>query len=221
MKIFMRITALVVLLITAGSAVGYFFWYKPKFSPAHKNYSFHPRSNAGKGENAVTGVRLKQKAGSLQRYLEEENYNSEICFLVDMKISSGKKRFFVYNLDKDSVEMAGLVTHGSGSDKGEKELYFSNQPQSNCTSLGRYKIGNSYNGKFGLAYKLYGLDKTNSKAFERFVVLHSHSCVPEAEVYPLPICLSWGCPTVSPTFLQRLKKYIDASEKPILLNIYK
>ena len=75
-------------------------------------------------------------------------------------------------------------------------------------------------GKFGLAYKLYGLDSTNSKAFERFVVLHAHSCVPNEEIDPEPLCQSWGCPTVSPEFLQELKKYIDASEKPILLWIY-
>ena len=137
-----------------------------------------------------------------------------------MKIPSGKKRFFVYNIEKDSVETAGLVTHGSGSDKETDELYFSNIPNSNCTSLGRYKIGGSYNGKFGSAFKLYGLDKTNSKAFERFVVLHAHSCVPEGEVDPLPICESWGCPTVSPTFLTALKKYIDKADKAIILWIY-
>ena len=137
-----------------------------------------------------------------------------------MRIPSGKKRFFVYNLEKDSVEAAGLVAHGSGSYKGTSELFFSNKPNSNCTSLGKYKIGGSYNGKFGLAFKLYGLDNTNSNAFERFVVLHAHSCVPEEEVNPLPICESWGCPTVSPTFLTTLKEYIDSANKPILLWIY-
>ncbi len=164
--------------------------------------------------------RLKQKAVRLKVFNQPGNYDSEYCFLIDMKIPSGKKRFFVYNIEKDSVETAGLVTHGSGSGKGTKEINFSNVPKSNCTSLGRYKIGGSYNGKFGLAFKLYGLDKTNNKAFDRFAVLHSHSCVPEEEVNPLPLCESWGCPTVSPTFLTALKKYIDKADKPIILWIY-
>ena len=137
-----------------------------------------------------------------------------------MRILSGKNRFFVYNLARDSVEIAGLVAHGSGIGKNNDIPTFSNTPNSYCTSLGKYKIGNSYNGKFGLAYKLYGLDKTNSKAFDRFVVLHAHACVPNEEVAPSPICESWGCPTVAPAFLTQLKTYLDKSAEPSLLWIY-
>jgi hypothetical protein len=111
------------------------------------------------------------------------------------------------------------VTHGSGRNV-LSSIQFSNSANSLCTSLGKYKIGNSYNGKFGLAFKLYGLDATNSNAYNRFVVLHAHTCVPNAETAPLPICESWGCPTVAPLFLKELKQYIDRSEKPVLLDIY-
>jgi hypothetical protein len=140
--------------------------------------------------------------------------------MVDMQIASGKKRFFVYNLVNDSIEYAGLVAQGSGRNHPDNGIEFSNAANSLCTSLGRYKIGGSYTGKFGLAFKLYGLDATNSNAFKRFVVLHAHSCVPVDETAPVPICQSWGCPTVAPAFLNALKKYIDQSEKPVLLNIY-
>jgi L,D-transpeptidase catalytic domain len=139
--------------------------------------------------------------------------------MVDMKIESGKKRFFVYNLRKDSIELAGLVTHGSGKVNSDA-IQFSNTEGSLCTSLGKYKIGNAYNGKFGLAFKLYGLDSANSNAFNRYVVLHAHDCVPNEETAPFPICESWGCPTVAPAFLTMLKTYIDKSGQPILLNIY-
>src|SRR6187402_1720310 len=154
----MRITALTLLLVIAVSAVGYFFWYKPKFDPAHKNYSFHAKTSKA---DKITALRIKEKAAGLHAFIENGNYDGRYCFLIDMSINSGKKRFFVFNLEKDSVEMAGLVTHGSGSERIDT-AYFSNEPGSNCTSLGRYKIGNSYNGKFGPAYKLHGLDKTNS-----------------------------------------------------------
>ncbi len=136
-----------------------------------------------------------------------------------MSIASGKPRFFVYNLQKDSVELAGLVTHGQGS-AGNAEIEYSNEPGSYCTSKGRYKIGASYYGRFGLAFKLHGLDKTNNRAFERAVVLHAHACVPDEAVYPLRICESQGCPTVSPAFLKKLKQYIENGEKPVLLSIY-
>ncbi|MFT3910102.1 MAG: murein L,D-transpeptidase catalytic domain family protein [Ferruginibacter sp.] len=213
----MKITGLLLLLIATITTAGYFFWNKPKFDLASKKYSFHVKAN---NANTITELRLKDKAATIRKYVAAVNYNTTVCFMIDMKISSGKKRFFVYNLEKDSVEMSGLVTHGSGSDKADTACFFSNTTGSLCTSLGKYKVGKPYNGRFGLAYKLYGLDKTNNHAFERFVVLHSHYCIPDAEVYPEPICQSWGCPTVSPTFLKSLKKYIDHSEKPILLNIY-
>jgi hypothetical protein len=137
-----------------------------------------------------------------------------------MRLPSGKNRFFVYNLAKDYVEAAGLVTHGKGSENGSEALIFSNNQNSNCTSLGKYKIGRSYQGDFGLAYRLMGLDITNSKAYGRSVVLHSFCGVPREEVYPAPICVSEGCPTVSPEFLIQLKKYLDNSQQPVLLWIY-
>ena len=216
MKIFFKLTATLLLLIASLSALAYFFWYKPKFNNNAKKAAFLINKD-GAAKNTL--ARLKQKAESIANYASAHNCNSQYCFMVDMKIESGKKRFFVYNLKTDSIELAGLVTHGSGK-TATVEIQFSNIANSLCTSLGKYKIGNSYTGKFGLAYKLYGLDNTNSNAYNRFVVLHSHSCVPNEETAPFPICESWGCPTVSPSFLQELSAYIVKSPKPILLSVY-
>lgn len=219
MEIFRRITWLVFLLVISATTIGYFFWYKPKFHPAKAIYFAAASIDVTTKSGRLLALRLKQKASDIRGFAVANDLNHRYCFLIDMDISSGKNRFFVYNMVTDSVEMAGLVTHGSGSVNDGNTIKFSNVAGSNCSSLGKYRIGKPYEGKFGLAYKLYGLDNTNSKAFERFVVLHAHSCVPGSEVYPLTICESWGCPTVSPGFLQSLKKYIDDSENPILLNI--
>ena len=213
----MKLSATLLLVLASISAFAYFFWYKPKFSITAKEVSF---KSAKIETNKNVLVRLKQKADDIFLYGKKNNYNSQYCFMVDMKIESGKKRFFVYNLKKDSIEVAGLVTHGSGKTNLEDKIQFSNTANSLCTSLGKYKIGNSYTGKFGLAFKLFGLDNSNYNAFNRFVVLHSHSCVPNEETSPFPICESWGCPTVAPAFLAELRKYIDKSEKPVLLDIY-
>lgn len=216
MKFIIKLTATTLLLLASISALAYFFWYKPKFKPKAAATSFVIKEK----ENTKKLLeRLKLKAGNISLYAKQHEYNTQYCFMVDMKIESGKKRFFVYNLKNDSVELAGLVTHGSGK-VNSKDIQFSNTEGSLCTSLGKYKIGNSYNGKFGLAFKLYGLDSANNNAFNRFVVLHAHSCVPNDEIAPLNICESWGCPTVAPAFLTELKTYIDKSEQSILLNIY-
>jgi hypothetical protein len=218
MRTLLKVSALLFCILITLTALGYFFWYKPKMKPTNKSFIFS-KGFATKSEKYFL-KKMQLNASQLKIFCSKNQYNTQYCFMVDMSIPSGKQRFFVYNLKKDSIEMAGLVTHGSGSVTGRDELYFSNEPGSSCTSLGKYKIGNPYTGRFGLAYKLYGLEKTNSKAFERFVVLHAHSCVPSSEVYPLSICPSLGCPTVAPVFLQKLSRYIDVSAIPIVLEIY-
>jgi L,D-transpeptidase catalytic domain len=216
MKFIMRLFFTTIFICAGISALAYFFWYKPKFAktPAVKNLSEKKTETS-----AIVKQRMQSHALTIKNYAKTHGCNTWYCFLVDMNIESGKNRFFVYNLKNDSAELSGLVTHGSGK-ASSSEIRFSNQEGSLCSSLGKYKIGNSYSGKFGLAYKLYGLDSSNSNAFNRFVVLHSHECVPNEETTPFPICESWGCPTVAPSFLTALTKYIDKADKPILLSIY-
>ncbi|TMI64418.1 MAG: peptidase [Bacteroidetes bacterium] len=162
---------------------------------------------------------LKVKVEEAKIFIKNKSYNEQICFLIDMSLPSGQNRFFVYDLKKDTIKNAGVVTHGRCNQNWLEGRKYSNEPGCGCTSLGKYKIANSYYGRFGLAYKLHGLDKTNSNAFKRFVVLHSHECVPETEIKD-DICQSDGCPTVAPGYLQQLKPIIDESTKPVLLWIY-
>lgn len=216
MQFFMKLIFTALLFCASFSALAYFFWYKPKFSkhPAARSFTVN-KNETGK----EVFERMKSRAAQLKTYAAAHGCNSSYCFLIDMKVESGRKRFFVYNLLKDSVELSGLVTHGSGK-TSSSNIQFSNTEGSLCTSLGKYKIGSAYNGKFGLAYKLYGLDASNSNAASRFVVLHSHACVPNEETAPFPICESWGCPTVAPAFLTQLATYINKADKSVLLAIY-
>ncbi len=203
----------------AAMAVSPFVWKHVSKKPnlSKQNNAVVLKTNEAKKTKLM---RLKGFANQLEQYAKENDYNSRYCFLVDMSITCGSNRFFVYDIKKDTVLQSGLVTHGYGNSNGQN-ITFSNVPGSNSTSLGKYKIGNSYNGKFGLAYKLYGLDKTNSNAFNRFVVLHSHECVPASETAPDYICMSQGCPTVAPSFLKTLTQYLDDADKPVLLWIFK
>ncbi|PXY41313.1 hypothetical protein DMB65_07875 [Flavobacterium cheongpyeongense] len=147
-------------------------------------------------------------------------YNVKIAFFIDMKIPSGKNRFFVYDLQNNKIIDKGLVAHGCGSETGIKgNLKFSNTPNSNSTSLGRYSIGANYNGIFGKAYRLFGLDETNSNAFKRAIVLHHYSAVPYEE-QDHHISRSHGCPMINEQFFKRIEKIIDSSKSNILLDIY-
>lgn len=166
-----------------------------------------------------TAKKLEQKVAEVKQFVHRKGYNENVCFLVDMTLPSGQNRFFIYDLKKDSLQAAGLVAHGNCYQYWLEGRKYSNVVGCGCTSLGKYRIGYPYTGRFGYSYKLYGLDSTNNKAFERTVVLHSYSCVPETEVAN-EICQSNGCPMVSPGFMGQLKKIINASKKPVLLWIY-
>jgi hypothetical protein len=185
-------------------------WYYSKI----KRKTHHTVTDVS-GRKLLT--RLNLHAKPLLSYAQKHGYNTNTCFLVDMSIESGRNRFFIYDLKNNAVLDAGLVTHGRCNQEWLKGRQYGNGVGCGCTSLGKYKVGNHYQGKFGLAYKLHGLDSTNSNAFKRFVVLHSHSCVPNGEVHPLPICQSDGCPTVSGAFLKKLATIIDQSKQPMLL----
>ena len=166
-------------------------------------------------------VRLADHVNEVKSLLSAgHKFNTKIAFLVDMKIKSGKNRFFVYDLENDRIIDQGLVAHGCGSETGVRgELKFSNVPESKATSLGRYSIEKCYNGMFGKAYKLVGLDETNSNALKRAIVLHKYSAVPENE-QDYYISRSQGCPMVSEAFFKRIEKIIDSSKSKIILNIY-
>ncbi|MNK47058.1 hypothetical protein D3C87_658620 [compost metagenome] len=171
-----------------------------------------PSSDYKRVENHVADIR--------KLIHKNAKYNDKIAFFIDMKIPSGKNRFFVYDLKADKIIDKGLVAHGSGSETGkEGKLRFSNVPNSLSTSLGRYSIGNHYYGKFGKAYRLYGLDETNDNAFKRDIVFHYYYDVPyeEKDGY---ICNSHGCPMVNKKYFERIARLIDSSKSDILMSIY-
>lgn len=165
--------------------------------------------------------RLDSQVSMIKEYIEDhQNYNDRFAFFVDLKIESGRNRFFVYDLKNSEIIDVGLVSHGLGSDTGiPGELKFSDKNSSLCTSLGKYSIGSSYQGQYGKAYKLFGLDETNKSAFSRSIVLHKFDKMPYEE-QEKPICLSMGCPMLNEQFYARIEKYIDGNSKHILLNIY-
>ena len=156
----------------------------------------------------------------INNYAIQNGMSTEYCFLVDMSLPSGKNRFFIYDMQRNSVAYAGLVAHGSCNETFISHPRFSNSPKSGCSSLGKYKVGEFYRGKYGKSFRLYGLDNCNSNAFKRAVVIHGFDCVPDKEIYPRVLCNSLGCVMVSYKFFEKISKTISKSEKPIVLWVY-
>lgn len=168
--------------------------------------------------------RLKLKADSARNYCRQKGFNTRYCFLVDFSIHSGKKRFFVWDFEGDSIKYASLCAHGYGKNSTTTKPVYSNVEGSSCSSLGRYKVGIRSYSKWGINvhYKLHGLEPTNNNAFKRYVVLHSFTPLPKAEIYPmhLPLGMSQGCPVICNETMTRIDALLKTQEEPLLLWIY-
>lgn len=170
---------------------------------------------------------LRKKALLARAYCKRHKMNTEVAILIDMNIPSGLKRFVVWDYKKDTIAMAGLVTHGCGmKQQGRYQSVngpvFSNNMDSHCSSLGKYKIGERGYSSWGIHvnYLLHGLEKTNDNALARTVVLHSWDAIPNKETYPAKIAESWGCPAVSNDFMMAIDNVLKNTSKPVLLWIY-
>ena len=169
---------------------------------------------------------LRAKADTAEAYCREHKMNTEFCFLIDMSIHSGKYRLFAWDFKNREVLFSGLCCHGAGGESTREKPEFSNVSGSNCTSLGKYKLGiRSYsNWGINIHYKMHGQEETNSNAYKRIVVFHSYTPVPDYEIYPhhLPLGWSLGCPVVSDNIMRqadKLLKGVDTKE-PVLMWIY-
>lgn len=163
--------------------------------------------------------KIKAKALALKKYAIKHNFDTTYAFVIDMSMPSGYKRFFVYHFLADTVINSGMVAHGSCNTTYLEKAKFNNTNGCGCSAYGMYKIDYSYFGNYGKAYKLRGLENSNNNAFDRNIVLHSYSCVPNNETYPSPICNSLGCPMVSVDYFNVLDIYIKNAQNPILLSI--
>lgn len=178
-------------------------------------------------EMETTLKSLREKSKEAFAYCKDNNLNTDFCILIDMKIHSGKNRMFLWNFENDTVERAALCAHGVGKDNiqsTEDTPIFSNIEGSLLSSLGKYKLGARAYSQYGINihYKMHGLENTNSNAFKRYIVLHSHKPVKDDEIYPNHMLLGWsqGCPVTSNEMMTYLDKKLQQTKKSVLLWIY-
>jgi hypothetical protein len=158
-------------------------------------------------------------AQAAKQYAKNNGFDTTYAFLSNMGMLYNKKRFFVVNLTTMKIEQSGLVSQGRGKGVSMYDKQYSNKADSKCTSLGRYKISGKYKGSYGMAYKVAGLDATNSNAYKRNIVIHPMTCIPDKEGI-VPACVSEGCPAVSTKFFSSLSKIIDSRKQPVLMWVF-
>lgn len=144
------------------------------------------------------------------RYVTFENPAQAV--IVDYGSPSTDYRFFHINLLSGDVQRL-YASHGLGSGKSNFATRFSDIKDSKQTSLGIFMTGETYLGKYGRTQRLYGLQNSNSQAYNRDIVLHGAWYVDEKfinSIDPLTglkygrLGLSWGCPALSLNAIEKM-----------------
>ena len=116
-----------------------------------------------------------------------------------------------------------MVSHGCGDHmwswtSSKEDAPISNEPDSHCSSIGKYQISNRGVSQWGIKinYLLIGKDKTNSNALKRAIVLHSWEKISKEEPYPEGTPEGWGCPAVSNESMKEIDILLKANKNMLL-----
>ena len=162
---------------------------------------------------------------TLKTYCYKQNLSENYAVVVDFNKPSGKHRFFVCDLKNHKIIASSLCAHGIGKGSTQKQPVFSNEVGSNCSSLGHYKIvGKHRMSTSGLpSFKLQGLDKSNSNAERRGILIHSAKLISNFRwgIYPFYLTLdkriSSGCFAVDIDMMDVIGELVEKERKPMLL----
>lgn len=186
--------------------------YQRYTKPLYKNYI-----DAKEWYGKVDCENLSQ----VRDYCDRRGYSTDFYILVDFSIPSGKKRFFIYDLQNGKRLMSSYCMHGSGKGNTDAKPKFSNEFGSGCSSLGRYvMVGKGR--KFKNCIRLRGLDKTNYLSETRGILIHSAGKVTkfsgEREYIPLG-SESRGCfPVLRDCVTKVMEIYQGASkQRPVMI----
>lgn len=155
--------------------------------------------------NGGKTVKVKAKVRAKRTYMGERKVKvkNRYAGIIDFTQASDKKRLFVMDLKTGAV-VKYHVAHGRGSGV-TVPAKFSNVDGSKMSSLGLYLAGDTYRGKHGESMNLYGLDKSNSLAASRDIVMHSAVYATERYAKALGrLGRSWGCPAVAPEIIKKM-----------------
>lgn len=139
----------------------------------------------------------KAMTGYLNLRSENKLGDKQLLTVIDFEKPSTEKRLWVIDLEQKQVLFNTLVAHGRNSGENLTNT-FSNENESNMSSLGFYVTQNEYIGKHGRSLKLEGVDEGyNDNALARSVVMHGAEYVSEEFVRQNGrLGRSLGCPAL-------------------------
>lgn len=167
--------------------------------------------------------RVSERAEALREFCRKEGYNTNVALFVDLSRHSGRRRFIAWDMVRNAPIFLCPVSHGSGAQRSHVRSAYariSNEDGSHLSSLGRALVAERYMGRYGVAYRLDGLDASNSNLRPRCVVLHGWEHTTSYPIYPIPTVGSFGCPVLSRKMMRRVDELLQ-NEDRVVIEIYK
>lgn len=186
-------------------------------------------------EYRLEDTRLKLYLDSLTYERIQSSANQEdkrLLLYVDYSVPSNQERAWLLEIDSIQRDSLGAyrapilesshVTHGEGLVSNQSQVVFSNEPGSRCSSKGLFRFVEYYvTGTGGdPAYRLDGLDESNSNMRSRGVVFHPRIEVdayvsgrksiqlPFGRQHLMPFGrISYGCVVTTHRFFETVKAY--------------
>lgn len=125
-----------------------------------------------------TGLRsgvLSKALHAFEQAYTEGQAQSPIVTVIDYELHSAEKRFWVINLETQTLLHHTYTTHGQGSDPNHDGQLdsVSNRSGSNQSNVGLLQTDETYAGRHGTSLKLDGLEAGfNDNAKDRHIVIH-------------------------------------------------
>lgn len=166
---------------------------------------------------------LHRDKEAIRSYCKRNGLNTNVCILVNYSIRSGQPRFFVFDFNKNKIVYRTKCAHGLGGGSTARKPVFSNSYGSKCSSLGKFAFDGIGSVHFRNCIRLRGLDRTNSNAAKRGILIHSAKIVTIFRWLPwIPLNSSCeGCFTITKDGLMKMHEiYEHESNKNILLYAY-
>lgn len=162
---------------------------------------------------------LASRAEELYHFCQKGGYNTRVALMMNLKRHSGRRRFVVWDFQQKRALCSFPASHGSGSARSHIRSAYarcSNEDGSHLSSLGKALVAERYEGRYGVAYRLDGLQESNSALRARNVVLHGWQYTTSLPIFPLPTVGSWGCPVLSRRAMRIVDEILQREEKVVL-----
>ena len=166
---------------------------------------------------------IEQRAEKALDFAKQHNMNEHYALFVNYSLPSGTPRLFVWDFHKKKIITSSYLMHGSGGGSTAERPIFSNEPGSECSSLGRFLVTKEHGQSLKRSFRLKGLDSDNKTAYSRGLMIHSAGWVNDHcwnKYIPLRRSSCQGCVTVSSKGMKYLWRLVNKEKTQLLLWSY-